>query len=114
MIAEAGPKTTLAEAVDACVSVLIRNVVGERELSRAFMSLSVADPILRARGELVNRQRRDVFTEIMMRHSSEIGHPDAVLVHCAEPRAEEDVEAPAGGAEPEVIGRKADEEEAEE
>jgi AcrR family transcriptional regulator len=79
MIAEAGPKATLAEAVDACVSVLIRNVVGERELSRAFMSLSVADPVLRAQGELVNRQRRDVFTEIMMRHSAEIGHPDPEL-----------------------------------
>jgi large subunit ribosomal protein L25 len=40
-----------------------------------------------------------------------ISDPDAVLVHCAEPRAEEDVAAPAGGgAEPEVIGRKAGEE----
>ena len=79
MIAEAGPKTSLAEAVDACVSVLIRNVVGERELSRAFMSLSVAAPVLRARGELVNRQRREVFTDIMTRHSAEIGHPDPEL-----------------------------------
>jgi large subunit ribosomal protein L25 len=40
-----------------------------------------------------------------------ISDPDAVLVHCAEPRAEEEAGASAGGAaEPEVIGRKADEE----
>lgn len=79
LTAEAGPKATLAEAVDACIAVLVRNVMGERELSRAFMSLSVADPSLRARGELVNRQRREAFTEIMMRHSAEIGHADPEL-----------------------------------
>ena len=79
LIAEAEPKTTLAEAVDFSVGVLIRNVMGERELSRAFMSLSVTDPVLRARGELVNRQRREVFTQIMMRHTAEIGHPDPEL-----------------------------------
>ena len=79
MLAEAGPKTTLEEAVDASVAVLIRNVMGERELSRAFMSLSVTDPVLRARGELVNRQRREAFTEIIMRHKAEVGHPDPEL-----------------------------------
>ena len=81
MIAEAGPCTTLAEALDAAVGVLIRNVVGEREreLSRGFMSLSVADPVLRARGELVNRQRRETFSEILLAHSDEIGHPDPAL-----------------------------------
>ena len=81
MIAEAGPCTTLAEALDAAVGVLIRNVVGEREreLSRGFMSLSVADPVLRARGELVNRQRRETFSDILLAHSDEIGHPDPGL-----------------------------------
>ena len=79
MLAEAGPKATLAEAVDASVDVLIRNVMGERELSRAFMSLSVTDPVLRAKGELVNRQRREAFTEIIMHHSAEIGHADPEL-----------------------------------
>jgi AcrR family transcriptional regulator len=43
LTAEAGSCDTLAEAVEAAVEVLIRNVVGERELSRGFMSLSVAD-----------------------------------------------------------------------
>jgi len=81
MIAEVGPCPTLAEAVDAAVEVLIRNVVGEREreLSRGFMSLSVADPVLRARGELVNRRRRETFSEILLAHSEEIGHPDPGL-----------------------------------
>jgi AcrR family transcriptional regulator len=79
MIAEAGPRATLAEAIDAAVDVLIRNVVGERELSRGFMSLSVADPVLRARGELVNRQRRETFGQILLVHSDEIGHPDPAL-----------------------------------
>jgi AcrR family transcriptional regulator len=79
MLAEAGPKSTLAEALDAAVDVLLRNVVGERELSRAFMSLSVADPVLRARGELVNSQRRETFSEILLVHSDEIGHPDPSL-----------------------------------
>jgi AcrR family transcriptional regulator len=79
MIAEAGPCTTLADAVEAAVEVLIRNVTGERELSRAFMSLSVADPVLRARGELVNRQRREALLEILIVHKDEIGHPDPEL-----------------------------------
>jgi large subunit ribosomal protein L25 len=44
-----------------------------------------------------------------------ISDADAVIVHCAEARAEaEEAAAPAAGAEPEVIGRKAEEEAAEE
>lgn len=79
MLAEAGSKATLSEAVDAAVDVLIRNVVGERELSRAFMTLSVTDPILRAYGERVNRQRREAFASVVMPHADEIGHSDPRL-----------------------------------
>jgi AcrR family transcriptional regulator len=79
MLAEAGPKTTLAEAVGAAVDVLVRNVIGERELSRGFMSLSIADPVLRAHGEVVNRQRREVLSEVLLPHSDEIGHEDTQL-----------------------------------
>jgi large subunit ribosomal protein L25 len=44
-----------------------------------------------------------------------ISDPDAVLVHCVAARVEEELGAPAGGTvEPEVIGRKAEDEEAEE
>jgi AcrR family transcriptional regulator len=79
MLAEAGTKEALAEALDAAIDVLIRNVVGERELSRAFMSLSVTDPVMRARGELVNRQRRETWAEVLLAHKEEIGHPDPEL-----------------------------------
>ncbi len=53
--------------------------MGERELSRAFMTLSVTDPILRAGGERVNRQRREAFADIVMPHAAEIGHEDPRL-----------------------------------
>jgi large subunit ribosomal protein L25 len=44
-----------------------------------------------------------------------VSDPDAMVVHCVPAREEEEAAAPAaGGAEPEVIGRKAEEEEAEE
>jgi AcrR family transcriptional regulator len=79
ILAEAGPKATLAEAVSAAVDVLVRNVVGERELSRGFMSLSVTDPVLRARGEIVNRQRRETLSEVLLPHKAEIGHEDVQL-----------------------------------
>jgi large subunit ribosomal protein L25 len=42
-----------------------------------------------------------------------VSDPGAVLVHCVEAREEEEVAGPAGGvAEPEIIGRKPEEEEA--
>lgn len=44
-----------------------------------------------------------------------ISDSEAVLVHCAQPRDEEEIGAAgAGAAEPEIIGRKAEDEEAEE
>jgi AcrR family transcriptional regulator len=79
MVAETAGCASLGEAVDAAFEVLIRNVTGERELSRAFMALSVFDPVLKARGELVNRQRREALTEILMTYRDEIGHSDPVL-----------------------------------
>jgi AcrR family transcriptional regulator len=79
MLEEAGSAGTLAETVERAVEVLIRHVVGERELSRGFMTLSVADPVLRAFGEHVNRERREAFSEVVMRHAAEIGHEDAQL-----------------------------------
>lgn len=79
MVAETRDCATLAEAVKAAVEVLIRNVTGEQELSRAFMALSVFDPVMRARGELVNRQRRGMLSEILLAHRDEIGHPDPEL-----------------------------------
>ena len=65
--------------MNAAVDVLIRNVMGERELSRAFMTLSVTDPVLREGGQQVNEQRREVFAEVVMPHADEIGHSDPRL-----------------------------------
>lgn len=79
MIEETAEAADLAEAVNRAIEALIRNVVSERELSRAFMVLSVFDPVLRARGGSVNRRRRAVLTEVLMAHRDEIGHPDPVL-----------------------------------
>lgn len=79
LIEETAGAADLAGAVHQAIDVLIRNVVSERELSRAFMSLSVFDPILRAKGESVNRERRDVFSEVLMAHRDEIAHPDPAL-----------------------------------
>lgn len=69
----------LAGAVKAAFEVLIAHVTGERELSRAFMSMSVFDPVLRAKGEAVNRQRREVLAEVLLPFRDEIGHPDPRL-----------------------------------
>ena len=53
--------------------------MGQSELSRAFMMSSVFDPILRSRGEQVNRARREVLVSLLLPHRDEIGHPDPVL-----------------------------------
>ncbi len=79
VLAEAGGCTTLGEAVGAAIEVLIRNVTGESELSRAFLSMSVFDSVLRARGELVSLERREALTEVLLAHRDEIGHADPVL-----------------------------------
>jgi AcrR family transcriptional regulator len=79
MLEEAGPCEDLASAVSAAVDVLVRNVTREWELSRGFMMMSVFDPVLRARGELVNRDRRSVFRSVLLAHATEIGHPDSQL-----------------------------------
>ncbi|HLA80061.1 MAG TPA: TetR/AcrR family transcriptional regulator [Thermoleophilia bacterium] len=70
---------TLEGAVNRSIDVLIKYVVGERELSRAFMMSSVFDPILRSRGEQVNQARRETLVSVLMAHSAGIGHPDPVL-----------------------------------
>lgn len=70
---------TLAQAVERTIGVLIKRVTQEMELSRAFMMNSVFDSVLRARGERVNRERREVLIEVLLNHRDEIGHPDPVL-----------------------------------
>ena len=70
---------TLAGCVAHCIDTLLKYITGERELSRAFMMTSVFDPVLRRRGERVNRDRREALTTALLAHRDEIGHADPVL-----------------------------------
>jgi AcrR family transcriptional regulator len=79
ILEEAGSSPDLASALAAAVEVLIRNVTADWELSRGFMMMSVFDPVMKARGELVNRDRREVLTAVLLQHEAEIGHPDTRL-----------------------------------
>lgn len=78
MRARAAGAKSLAEAVDQLIDTLVAHVTGNRELHRAFMMNSVFDPFMRARGEKVNKERREVFSSILMEHRSEIGHADPI------------------------------------
>jgi AcrR family transcriptional regulator len=79
VVSEVTPEECLADAVEVAVDLLVGHVLGEQELSRAFMMSSVFDPVLRARGEQVNRARRDVLVSVLMPHCDEIRHEDPVL-----------------------------------
>ena len=72
---------TLDEAVDEAFSVVIEHVLGERELTRAFMMLSAFDPVMREKGEQVNRDRREAVGAVLAVHRDEIKHadPDAAI-----------------------------------
>jgi AcrR family transcriptional regulator len=74
-----GAAKSLEEAIHCLIDILVEHVTGQREISRAFMMTSVFDPVMRARGEQVNRQRREVFDSIVLAHRAEIRHPDPVL-----------------------------------
>jgi len=69
----------LAQAVDSLIDVLSQHFATNRELSRAFMMNSVFDPVMRARGERVNKARRETFASILLTYRAEIGHSDPVL-----------------------------------
>ena len=79
LVVEVRPQKSLSDAVERAVDLLVEHVMGERELSRAFMMSSVFDPVLRSRGEQVNRARREVLVSLLLPHRDEIGHPDPVL-----------------------------------
>ena len=74
----AGAKS-LAQTVEGLIDTLSRHFTSNRELSRAFMMSSVFDPVMRARGERVNKERREVFSSILLAHRAEIGHSDPIL-----------------------------------
>lgn len=74
-----GAAGTLEETIDCLIDILVEHVIGKRELSRAFMMTSVFDAAMRARGERVNKERREVFGSLLLAHRSEIRHPDPEL-----------------------------------
>jgi AcrR family transcriptional regulator len=69
----------LSEAVDFLIDILAAHFADTRELSRAFMMSSVFDPVMRARGERVNRERREIFAAELLAHRDEIGHGDPAM-----------------------------------
>lgn len=79
LLAVPDEEETLDQAVCRTVDILVKHVVGERELSRSFMMSSVFDPVIRERGEQVNRERRRTMVEVLLRHREEIGHVDPAL-----------------------------------
>ena len=74
-----GSCSSLEDAVDQGFGILIRHVLSERELFRAFMMLSVFDDLMGQKGEQANWERKRAITDLLEPHFREIGHPDPQL-----------------------------------
>ncbi len=70
---------SLEEAVVQGFGVIIRHVLSERALFRAFMMLSVFDDHMRQKGEQMNWERKRALSELLAPHRAEIGHADPDL-----------------------------------
>jgi AcrR family transcriptional regulator len=79
LAAQTGVSQSLEEAVDYGFGILIRHVLSERALFRAFMMLSVFDPVMWQKGEQYTLERRRALTAMLAPHRPEIGHPDPDL-----------------------------------
>jgi AcrR family transcriptional regulator len=74
-----GATRSLDEAVDGGFGILMRHVLSERKLFRAFMMMSVFDPLMRQRGEQFNWERRLAVAALLAPHRGEIADPDPDL-----------------------------------
>jgi AcrR family transcriptional regulator len=74
-----GDTWSLEEAVDKGFGAMIRHVLRERELFRAFMMLSVFDTFMSEKADQFNWARKRAISALLVPHRSEIGHPDAEL-----------------------------------
>jgi AcrR family transcriptional regulator len=79
LAAQAEVSESLEEAVDHGFGILIRHVLSERELFRAFMMLSVFDPYMAQKGEDYNLERIRALREFLAPYRHEIGHSDPDL-----------------------------------
>jgi AcrR family transcriptional regulator len=70
-----GATRSLDEAVDSGFGILMRHVLSERKLFRAFMMMSVFDPLMRQRGEQFNWERKRAIAALLAPHHGEIGDP---------------------------------------
>jgi AcrR family transcriptional regulator len=69
---------SLEEAVDHAFGVLIKHVMDERQLCRAFMMFSAFDPAMRGRGERIHLERKHAVAAVLEKHLAEIAHPEPV------------------------------------
>jgi AcrR family transcriptional regulator len=74
-----GMTQSLEEAVDGGFGILMRHVLSERKLFRAFMMTSVFDPLMRQKGEQFNWVRKQAIAALIAPHRGEIGDPDPDL-----------------------------------